>query len=985
MPKTAYKGLILGGISMKLKRFGSNVNFMSFFVLALAMAFVVVFFNLREVYAKDYYIDVELGKVYSLDIWGTPQEEEPWDTGKYFFSYTPAKDGCLIVDASGNDEIEIVVKDKDNKKIATNIDEYGYYNEQCVAALTGGEKYTIEVDGYVLRAIYNNSKVVFNYNVSTTQGIKIDADHFPDEQFRQYVMDNFDYSKDGYLSDYEIKDVDRIDIYMLDDVTSMKGVEIFTELTYLSCDNQALETLDVRNLTKLKTLDCGNNDNLKALDVSTLKDLERLECASDDIKELDLHNCKKLKVLRAFSNDLSSIDLSFLPMLEEVHLSSNPHLSTVDLSHNTRLKKISIGSLGTSIDLSIFPDLEDFSARYSKLESLDLSKNHKLTHLDFTGCKSCESVNIKGCHDLRILYGTSSKISSLDISDCPLLVTAYKNTAETTSTDKYIHYEYSPVTYRLYLDLGVDVIAGDYDPSEDLKDLVEINEENFPDEAFRTSLSSWSYDRDENGWFSKEELKKIKSLYLSRKYGGKRIQSLKGIEYFTEITSLNCSYNNLTELDVSKNTKLEIIDCRLCYLEKITLFNPNLTELYCSNNYLTGLDLSGSPKLKVLECQKNVSIKDLNITGCNDIEYLSCFRNNIDSIDIKNNMNLSKAYNQGDQGGVGLVLEDGNSYSGTGYVLKTGSKTYALYVDNKTKITAFIPTPTPTASPIPTATPTAKPSGKPTSKPTGSPAEPTKAASVSLTLNKKTVNIVCGKTDTLKATLKGSNTKVAWKSSDTKVATVDSNGKITAKMAGEVTITATAAGKTAKCVVTVLYKDVTNTKDFWYAPTNYLTAKGVVKGYDNQTKFKPANKCTRAQMVTFIWRLMGEPAPKTKTCKFSDVKKTDYFYKACIWGNENHIVEGYKDGTFGPQIVCARRHAVTFLWRLAKKPKPTSTKNKFKDVKKSDYFYTATLWASEKKILAGYSDGTFRPNGDCLRRQMVTFLYKYDKFINGKG
>ena len=285
-------------------------------------------------------------------------------------------------------------------------------------------------------------------------------------------------------------------------------------------------------------------------------------------------------------------------------------------------------------------------------------------------------------------------------------------------------------------------------------------------------------------------------------------------------------------------------------------------------------------------------------------------------------------------------------------------------------------------TPIPTATPQAKPSSKPAVKPTAKPT--TKPSDLSLTLDKKTASVICGKTIMLKATLKGSSSKITWKSSDTKIATVDTSGKVTAKMAGTATITATAAGKAATCTVTVLYKDVTNTNDFWYAPTNYLTAKGVVKGYANQTEFRPANVCTRAQMVTFIWRLQGEPKPKAAKCKFSDVKKSDYFYKACIRGNENHIVEGYKDGTFGPQIVCARKHAVTFLWRLANKPKPASGKNKFKDVKKSDYFYTATLWASEKGILAGYSDGTFRPNGNCLRRQMVTFLYKYDKFINNK-
>ncbi|MBP5654305.1 MAG: S-layer homology domain-containing protein, partial [Clostridiales bacterium] len=269
--------------------------------------------------------------------------------------------------------------------------------------------------------------------------------------------------------------------------------------------------------------------------------------------------------------------------------------------------------------------------------------------------------------------------------------------------------------------------------------------------------------------------------------------------------------------------------------------------------------------------------------------------------------------------------------------------------------------------------------------PTPTPTLPADDPSVKLKINKANLAIPCGKTDTLKATLIGSSDKITWKSSNTKIATVDANGKIAAKKAGSVMITASAAGKKATCTVQVLFKDVTNSKDFWYTPTYYLTDKKVVKGYDNQTLFKPANICTRAQMVTFIWRLMGQPAPKTTSMKFKDVKKTDYFYQACLWGNENHIVEGYKNGTFGPKINCARRHAVTFLWRLAGKPEPATKKNKFSDLKKSDYFYKATLWASEKKILEGYSDGTFRPNGNCLRRQMVTFLYKYDKFVNGKG
>ena len=244
--------------------------------------------------------------------------------------------------------------------------------------------------------------------------------------------------------------------------------------------------------------------------------------------------------------------------------------------------------------------------------------------------------------------------------------------------------------------------------------------------------------------------------------------------------------------------------------------------------------------------------------------------------------------------------------------------------------------------------------------------------------------MICGKTLTLKATLKGATGKIAWKSSDKKIATVDADGKINAKQAGTVTITATAAGKSASCEVTVLYKDVTNTKDFWYAPTNYLTAKGVVKGYDKQTKFKPANDCTRAQMVTFLYRLQGEPDVKSTTCKFSDVKKTDYFFKPVIWAVEKGITTGVSKTKFDPQGVCTRAQTVTFLWRMAQKPAPNAKTCKFKDVKEKDYFYKPVIWASEKKIVAGYNDGTFKPQGKCLRRQMVTFLYKYDKFINTK-
>jgi hypothetical protein len=180
------------------------------------------------------------------------------------------------------------------------------------------------------------------------------------------------------------------------------------------------------------------------------------------------------------------------------------------------------------------------------------------------------------------------------------------------------------------------------------------------------------------------------------------------------------------------------------------------------------------------------------------------------------------------------------------------------------------------------------------------------------------------------------------------------------------------------------FSDVIDDSDFWFTPVYWGASNGIVMGYDDGT-FGPAKQCTRAQMVTFIWRLAGKPEPKTKKSPFTDIKTSDYYYKACLWGNENKIVMGYDDHTFRPGNKCLRNQAVTFLWRFAGSPEPDTDKSPFEDVKKTDYFYKAVLWGAEQKIVAGYpEEGLFKPKGDCLRRQMVTFLYKFAKLASDK-
>ena len=227
---------------------------------------------------------------------------------------------------------------------------------------------------------------------------------------------------------------------------------------------------------------------------------------------------------------------------------------------------------------------------------------------------------------------------------------------------------------------------------------------------------------------------------------------------------------------------------------------------------------------------------------------------------------------------------------------------------------------------------------------------------------------------------------VTWSSSNTKVATVNSFGIVTAKKYGNCTITArTEDGGEAVCQLQTLFWDVANPSKYYFKHVYWAAEKEITKGY-NLEYFAPQEECTREQMMTFLWRLAGQPEPETTSSPFPDVKSGAYYYKAVLWGVEKGITNGYSSGPyagkFGVSVSCTREQAMTFLWRMANKPEPQTTTNKFKDVKSSDYFYKAVLWASENGIANGYSDGTYGVGLACLREHMVTFLSRYaEKFL----
>jgi len=161
----------------------------------------------------------------------------------------------------------------------------------------------------------------------------------------------------------------------------------------------------------------------------------------------------------------------------------------------------------------------------------------------------------------------------------------------------------------------------------------------------------------------------------------------------------------------------------------------------------------------------------------------------------------------------------------------------------------------------------------------------------------------------------------------------------------------------------------------YYADAVKWAAENGITGGKDATHFAPNDTCTRAQAVTFLWRAAGSPAPKTTVNPFTDVKAGAYYYDAVLWAVENGITKGTTDTTFSPNATCSRAQIVTFLWRSQKSP-AASAENPFTDVAASAYYSNAVLWAVKNGITGGTTDTTFSPNNNCTRAQIVTFLYR---------
>ncbi|MBQ7099412.1 MAG: S-layer homology domain-containing protein, partial [Oscillospiraceae bacterium] len=161
---------------------------------------------------------------------------------------------------------------------------------------------------------------------------------------------------------------------------------------------------------------------------------------------------------------------------------------------------------------------------------------------------------------------------------------------------------------------------------------------------------------------------------------------------------------------------------------------------------------------------------------------------------------------------------------------------------------------------------------------------------------------------------------------------------------------------------------------YYFDPVLWAKEKDITAGVDD-THFGPSVQCSRAQVVTFLWKAANSPEPTITENPFVDVKESDYFYKAVLWAKENEITAGVDDTHFGPSVKCSRAQVVTFLWKAMGAP-ASEFEVTFTDVPVGAWYYNAVAWAAENDITSGSGNGQFGTSNICSRAQVVTFLYK---------
>ena len=697
----------------------------------------------------------------------------------------------------------------------------------------------------------------------------------------------------------------------------------------------------------VKTFDTDDNNILSDTEIATVKEIECKRMGITSLKGIEYFTA--LEDLYCYDNELTELDLSQNIKLEELNCSTN-RLTVLDLSQNPKLKMV------------ICSD--------NALTALNLSSNSKLTNLNASG--NIREITLTGnTFDLSSLPGfDASRMSGL---------TGGKVSGSTLTVDGNA----AVVTYSY--DLGYT--GTELDDAE--KDVIftlaiagrgtdiDINKTNFPDKDFRELLldKEANIDRNQDGKLSTWEIALVQDIDVY----DMEIADLTGIEYFTELKYLDCAGNHLTSLDLSRNTKLAELDA-----ENNTYTITPVNDRFYLASLPAGFDVAktshwqgGTVSGNILTINSDVDEvtydydcgKDFTTTFTLEIptQYTVTAHGLYGGVmGITPGEDYTARYTVGAQVGLQIGKRDGFTLQGLTLegISEEQLQWQAKDAESTTRGISF-------EMPAHNVTVTVNWKANGSSAP-GYDVSADKTENGAIVVSPQSAS----KGDSVTITAAPDK---GYKLSGIKV--IDQNGrevKLTDKGSGKYTFTMPAGKVTIKAdfiaqTVDSVFADV-SADAYYYEAVKWAADKRITGGIGDSL-FAPNQSCTRAQIVTFLWRAAGSPEPKSTNHPFADVSSSSYYEKAVLWAVENGITEGTSDTTFASGTICTRAQGAALLYRAAGSP-VVSGSAAFTDVADSAYYADAVKWATEQGITKGISSSLFGPDATCTRAQIVTFLYR---------
>lgn len=673
--------------------------------------------------------------------------------------------------------------------------------------------------------------------------VEINETNFPDAKFRSFVKENLDKNKDNILDAGEIAAVKKIEANNMG-IKSLEGVGFFTALETLKCWDNELTGLDLSKNTALKDLQCSNS-KLQSLDLSQNPNLTQLYCGRNPLTTLDLSKNAKLKVLNCsgFANrrtKLTELDLSQNTALESLDCSIN-ELKQLNVSGCTALKKLSCSSNQlTTLDVSKNTNLIKLECSSNLLAVLDVSNNPKLEDLS-CDYNSLTLLDLRKNPELEILSCRKNGLTSLDLD-------ANKKIGE-----KILYLE-NQFYHKGVLNAGetfdMKTLPGSFDPSR-TKNWIGGTVDAAGILTVDADATEVTYDYQTKS--GNTAAKYLMSCKLNVKGGTTPVT-----KYAISVTGGIANLAKAAEGSV------------------VTL----TADAPAANMHFARWEVeSGSEAVTFANATNSTTTFPM---PAGEVKVKAVFE--ADEIMVPIQYDVS-------------VLNDGNGK-------------------------AF-------ASPAKAATDTAI----------------TLTATPNAGYHFKAWRVILGGVTI-------TDNKFTMPAEDVEVQAVfEKDAPISKHPFLDVPAGA-------------YYEDA----------VVWAVGKGITSG-TNATTFDPNGTCTRAQAVTFLWRAAGSPTPKTKLMPFPDVPVGSYYWNAVLWAIEQGITEGTSYLTFSPNDSCTRAQIVTFLWRAKGNP-AVSGNAPFTDVAPDAYYAAAVTWAEKNGITGGIGNGLFGSNNTCTRAQIVTFLYR---------